>query len=60
VSLTGEREDAPAVPEISAFGQRNTVSAGQIEAQGSHDLQDALRDVPGISFSKRNSIGGDT
>jgi iron complex outermembrane receptor protein len=50
----------PATPEISAFGQRNTVDAKTIGEQGSQDLLDALRNVPGVSFSKRNSIGGDT
>jgi iron complex outermembrane receptor protein len=54
------RGQDPAAPELSPYGQKNTVDAGAIAAQGSHDLLDALRNVPGVSYSKRNSIGGDT
>jgi iron complex outermembrane receptor protein len=58
--ITITEEQDPVKPEVSPYGQRNTVSARQITEQGSHDLLDALRNMPGVSFSKRNSIGGDT
>jgi iron complex outermembrane receptor protein len=60
MTFYGSAESDPAVPESSPYGQHNTVSDEQIKEQGSHDLLDALRNVPGVSFSKRNSIGGDT
>lgn len=60
ITLTETRDRGPAVPEISPYGRHNTVSDEAIKAQGSRDLLDALRNVPGVSFSKRNSIGGDT
>jgi len=50
----------PAAPERSVYGGRNTVTRDRIKEQGSKDLLDALRDVPGVTYSKRNSIGGDT
>jgi iron complex outermembrane receptor protein len=60
LTITADPGGDPATPEVSAFGQRNTVSAARIEEQGSRDLLDSLRNVPGVSFSKQNSIGGDT
>jgi iron complex outermembrane receptor protein len=54
------KQNSPVVPEGSPYGRHNEVSAEQIHEQGSQDLLDALRNVPGVSFSKRNSIGGDT
>lgn len=59
ITVTG-KDRSPAAPETSPYGRRNRVSAEQIQKQGSKDLLDALRNVPGVSFSKRNSLGGDT
>ncbi|MDR2494165.1 MAG: TonB-dependent receptor plug domain-containing protein [Spirochaetaceae bacterium] len=61
LTVEGRRPaDTPAAPETSPYGQKNTVTKEQIHDQGSRDLLDALRNVPGVSFSKRNLIGGDT
>jgi iron complex outermembrane receptor protein len=60
ITLSESPGGDPAVPEISPYGQRNVLGRETIEGQGSHDLLDALRNVPGVSFSKRNSVGGDT
>lgn len=52
---------APTLPETDAYGARhNVVTEEQIREQGSLDLLDALRDVPGVMFSKRNAIGTNT
>jgi iron complex outermembrane receptor protein len=52
---------APVSPETDSFGaQHNEVSGEQIREQGSLDILDALRDVPGVVFSKRNIIGTNT
>lgn len=59
ITVTG-KDPSPAEAETSPYGRHNEVSAEQIQKQGSQDLLDALRNVPGLSFSKRNSLGGDT
>ena len=52
---------SPVVPEVDSFGtRRSVVTAEQIREQGSLDLLDTLRDVPGVMFSKRNAIGTNT
>jgi iron complex outermembrane receptor protein len=52
---------SPALPQGDAFGgKRNVVSAEEIQEQGSLDLLDALRNVPGVMFSKRNAVGTNT
>jgi outer membrane receptor for Fe3+-dicitrate len=52
---------APVLPETDNYGsRRNVVTAEQIREQGSLDLLDTLRDVPGVMFSKRNVIGTNT
>ncbi|GHV30302.1 hypothetical protein AGMMS4952_17110 [Spirochaetia bacterium] len=57
--------DAPAPPEPTApvqtpYGAHNEVSAEQIHDQGSLDLLDTLRNVPGVISSKHNMIGTTT
>jgi iron complex outermembrane receptor protein len=62
--LTFEEEappPAPVLPRTDNFGARqNVVTAEQIKEQGSLDLLDTLRDVPGVMFSKKNVIGTNT
>ncbi|MDR1319340.1 MAG: TonB-dependent receptor plug domain-containing protein, partial [Treponema sp.] len=63
LTVTGEAPppENPALPETDSFGaQRNVVSGGQIREQGSLDILDALRDVPGVVFGKQNAIGSTT
>ncbi|MDR2134979.1 MAG: TonB-dependent receptor plug domain-containing protein [Treponema sp.] len=62
LTLTGEQPPAnPALPETDSFGaQRNVVSGGQIWEQGSLDILDALRNVPGVVTGKQNAIGTTT
>ena len=69
IAMEGEgitlEEDAPAVPPVMPvtdnFGARhNVVTSEQIREQGSLDLLDTLRDVPGVMFSKKNVIGTNT
>jgi iron complex outermembrane receptor protein len=52
---------SPAIPQGDSYGgKRNVVSAEEIQEQGSLDLLDALRNVPGVMFSKRNAVGTNT
>jgi iron complex outermembrane receptor protein len=50
----------PAAPVNTPYGQHNEVGGEQIAAQGSMDLLDTLRDVPGVVTSKQNMIGTTT
>ena len=51
----------PALPERSALGgRRNIVSEEQIQKQGSLDLSDTLRNVPGVIAGKSNLAGTTT
>jgi iron complex outermembrane receptor protein len=47
-------------PVSSPYGAHNVVSEKQIREQGSLDLLDALRNVPGVMTGKRNMIGTNT
>jgi outer membrane receptor for Fe3+-dicitrate len=61
VTVYGVVDQTPAVPVISRLGSGfNTVTEEQIERQGALDFYDALRDVPGVVFQKKNIIGGQT
>ena len=61
VNVYGVTDQIPAVPVTTRFGsQFNTVTEEQIERQGALDFYDALRNVPGVTFQKRNVIGGQT
>lgn len=51
----------PVIPETDIYGaRRNVVTDEQIREQGSLDILDALRDVPGVMFSKKNGVGTTT
>jgi iron complex outermembrane receptor protein len=60
LTVYGEAEANPAVPVSDAYGSRNVVTEDRIREQGSLDLLDALRNVPGLMFGKRNIIGTNT
>jgi iron complex outermembrane receptor protein len=61
LTLEEDRASSPALPQADAYGGRRTVvTAENIRQQGSLDLLDALRNVPGLMFSKRNAIGTNT
>jgi iron complex outermembrane receptor protein len=62
ITVEGQKpQPAPVSPESDNYGaQHNVVSAEQIREQGSLDVLDALRDVPGVTFSKRNIAGTNT
>ena len=49
------------MPVTTNFGsQFNVITEAQIERQGALDFYDALRSVPGVTFQKKNIIGGQT
>lgn len=63
LTVTGAREPpapSPVTPLGSPYGAHNVVSGEQIREQGSLDLLDALRNVPGVVGGKRNIIGTNT
>ena len=61
VNVYGVANQTPVVPVTDRFGgQFNTVTEEQIERQGALDFYDALRNVPGVTFQKKNIIGGQT
>jgi iron complex outermembrane receptor protein len=62
VEVTGEYAavQSPSTPVAAPYGPHNVVTEDQIKEQGSLDLLDTLRDVPGVFFSKRNIIGANT
>ena len=61
VNVYGVADQSPAVPTTDRFGgQFNTVTEEQIERQGALDFYDALRNVPGVIYQKKNIIGGQT
>ena len=61
VNVYGVADQPPAVPVTDRFGgQFNTVTEEQIERQGALDFYDALRNVPGVTYQKKNIIGGQT
>jgi iron complex outermembrane receptor protein len=60
ITLTDDRQKTPVLPEQDVFGAHNVVSDEQIKEQGSQDLLDTLRNVPGVMFSKHNKIGTNT
>jgi len=61
VNVYGVADQPPAVPTTTRFGsQFNTVTEEQIERQGALDFYDALRNVPGVIYQKKNIIGGQT
>ena len=61
ITTFGVAEQAPTTPVLTRFGtQFNAVTEEQIKLQGSLDFYDALRNVPGVMFQKKNVIGGQT
>ncbi|MDR0710511.1 MAG: TonB-dependent receptor plug domain-containing protein [Spirochaetaceae bacterium] len=62
ITLEADRLDStPVTPATDVYGARhNLVTEEQIREQGSLDILDTLRDVPGVMFSKRNAIGTNT
>jgi iron complex outermembrane receptor protein len=61
VTAYGVADQPPAVPVTTRFGaQFNVVTEERIALQNSLDFYDALRNVPGVMFQKKNIIGGQT
>ena len=61
VTVYGVADQPPSVPVVTRFGtQFNVVTEEQISRQGALDFYDALRNVPGVMFQKKNIIGGQT
>ena len=61
VTVYGVADQAPTVPVSTRFGtQFNVVTEEQINLQNSLDFYDALRNVPGVMYQKKNIIGGQT
>ena len=61
ITVFGLVDQDPAVPVITKFGtQFNVITEEQIKRQNSLDFYDALRNVPGVMYRKRNVIGGQT
>lgn len=61
VTVYGVAEQAPTVPVMTRFGtQYNVLTEDQIARQNSLDFYDALRNVPGVMYQKKNIIGGQT
>jgi outer membrane receptor protein involved in Fe transport len=61
ITVFGVVDQTPSVPVTSRFGnQFNSVTEEQIERQDALDFYDALRNVPGVIYQKKNIIGGQT
>ena len=61
VTAFGVVDQPPTVPVQTRFGtQYNVVTEEQIRQQNSLDFYDALRNVPGVMYQKKNIIGGQT
>ncbi|MDR2801164.1 MAG: TonB-dependent receptor plug domain-containing protein, partial [Desulfovibrio sp.] len=61
VTVYGVADQPPVEPVTTRFGtQFNVVTEEQIRRQGSLDFYDALRNVPGVMYQKKNIIGGQT
>ena len=61
VTIYGVADQAPTVPVMTRFGtQFNVLTEEQIQLQNSLDFYDALRNVPGVMYQKKNIIGGQT
>ena len=61
VTAFGVADQPPTVPVQTRFGtQYNVVTEEQIRLQNSLDFYDALRNVPGVMYQKKNIIGGQT
>jgi len=61
VTVYGVVDQGPSVPVTTRFGsQFNSVTEEQIAKQDALDFYDALRNVPGVIYQKKNIIGGQT
>lgn len=60
ITVFARPDTNPAAPVSDAYGGHNEVSEDRIREQGSLDLLDSLRNVPGVMFGKRNIIGTNT
>jgi outer membrane receptor protein involved in Fe transport len=61
INVYGVAEQPPTIPVTTRFGtQYNVVTEEQIRQQASLDFYDALRNVPGVMYQKKNIIGGQT
>lgn len=61
VTVYGVVDQTPSLPATTRFGsQFNSVTEEQIERMDALDLYDALRNVPGVMYQKKNIIGGQT
>jgi outer membrane receptor protein involved in Fe transport len=61
ITVYGVVDQTPSVPVTTRFGsQFNSVTEEQIERQDALDFYDALRNVPGVIYQKKNIIGGQT
>ena len=61
ITVYGVADQTPAVPVMTRFGtQYNVVTEEQIARQNSLDFYDALRNVPGVMYQKKNVVGGQT
>ncbi len=61
VTVYGVVDQTPSLPVTSRFGnQFNSITEEQIERQNALDFYDALRNVPGVIYQKKNIIGGQT
>jgi outer membrane receptor for Fe3+-dicitrate len=61
VTVYGVVDQTPSVPVTTRFGsQFNSITEEQIMRQDALDFYDALRNVPGVIYQKKNIIGGQT
>jgi iron complex outermembrane receptor protein len=61
VTVYGVADQPPSVPVTTSFGtQFNVITEERIGLQNSLDFYDALRNVPGVMFQKKNILGGQT
>ncbi len=61
VTVYGVVDQTPSLPATTRFGsQFNSVTEEQIERMDALDFYDALRNVPGVMYQKKNIIGGQT
>ncbi|MDR3175174.1 MAG: TonB-dependent receptor [Desulfovibrio sp.] len=61
VTVYGVADQPPVAPVTTRLGtQFNVVTEERIRRQGSLDFYDALRNVPGVMYQKKNVIGGQT
>jgi iron complex outermembrane receptor protein len=61
ITVYGLADQLPVDPVTTAFGtQFNVITEEQIRRQNSLDFLDALRNVPGVIYQKKNIIGGQT